>query len=331
MIGVYVHHHGRGHLHRVLPVIRALRERGEDVTILISGPFDRDLLPVGTRVVHLPPAIPGAVCSDDISLEARRAAVAWVDQVRPRAVWVDSSPAMSLAAGMTGTPMVSTLPPGARDDEPHRLSCRAAVGLIAAWPPGAHEAPVSPTEYRVTETGGVSRFERRGREVQVRRRRPLVAHLNGSGTGGDHRFWRAVRSAVGEFGVAEWLEIGGPDGTWLGDPWPELCSAAVVVTGAGQSSVADAACADVPLVVVPGHRPHGEQEATADALDADPGTAVLRYGDGPTAVAHAVRRQVERSWNGEPAGIRAWWGVDGAASRAAEVVLAATMTTARAV
>lgn len=324
MIGIYVHNRGRGHLHRVLPVTDALRERGYEVTLLVSGPLDDSLRPAGIRVLHLPF---GAEVQDDAdgpALAARRAAVGWIDQERPCAFWVDSSTGMSLAARMTGIPVVSTLPPGVREDEPHRLSVRAAQGLIAAWPPGVHEATLARTENRVSEIGGVSRFERREREPRDRRRRPRVVHLNGSGTGGDHRFWRAVRTTADDLGVAEWLEVGGPDGQWHEDPWPELCSADVVVTGAGQASVADAACADVPLVVVPGRRPYGEQDATADALGPIPGASVMRYGDGPTAVAQAVRRQLDRSRDGESAGIRSWWGVDGAASRAAEVIRATT-------
>jgi UDP-N-acetylglucosamine--N-acetylmuramyl-(pentapeptide) pyrophosphoryl-undecaprenol N-acetylglucosamine transferase len=325
VIGVYVHHRGRGHLHRALPVMGALRERGHDVTMLVSGRIDDSLVPAGTRVVHLPPVAEGSETPEGLTLGARRAAVAWMDRARPRAFWVDSSPAMSLAARMTGIPMISTLPPGVRVDEPHLLRVRAAQRLIGAWPPGVHQATVRRTESPVAEIGGVSRFERRVREPQDRRR-PRVVHLNGSGTGGDHRFWRAVRTTACDLGVAEWLEVGGPDGAWHPDPWAELCSADVVVTGAGQASIADAACADVPLVVVPGRRPYGEQDATAEALDSIPGVTVLRYGDGPTAVGRAVRRQVDRVRDGESGGIRAWWGVDGAAARAAEVIRAATTT-----
>ncbi|MEW1938574.1 hypothetical protein AB0331_14540 [Dietzia maris] len=337
MIGVYVHNRGRGHLHRVLPVVAALRDRGDEVTMLVTGPFDDTQRPPGTRVVHLPtepdartgpaaahPAGPPA--RDEITLAARRAAVAWMDRERPRALWVDGSPAMSLAARMTGTPMVSTLPPGVRDDEPHLLRCRAAERLIAAWPPGVHRETVARAEKRVSEIGGVSRFERRGREERARRR-PRVVHLNASGTGGDHRFWRAVRTTAAELGVTDWVELGGPDGEWHPDPWPALSSADVVVTGAGQASVADAACADVPLVVVPGKHEYGEHDATAEALGSIPGASVLRYGDGPTAVAREVRAQVDRALDGEAAGIRSWWGVDGAAHRAAEVIRATATTT----
>lgn len=335
MIGVYVHHHGRGHLHRVVPVVAALHDRGEEVTMLLTGPFDEALRPPGVHVEYLPLASGAATANtadagaEQLSVTARRAVLAWMDRVRPSAFWVDSSPAMSLAAQMTGTPMVSTLPPGVRNDAPHVLRCRAAEGLIAAWPPGAHPDTVASTGNRVDEIGGVSRFERRERQPLDRRRRPRVVHLNGSGRHGDHRFWRAVRGTVADLGVAEWLEIGGPDGEWHHDPWPELCSADVVVTGAGQASVADAACADVPLVVVPGRHEFDEQEATAQAVAPGPGASVMSYGDGPTAVARSVRAQVDRRLDGESGGIRAWWGVDGAAGRAAEVIRETAATTTR--
>lgn len=332
MIGVYVHNSGRGHLYRVLPVVAALRECGEDVTLLFSGSFDEALRPPGTRVVHLPfddrvlasSRSPGPD-PDEISLPVRRSVVSWLDRMRPRAFWVDSSPAMALAAGMTGTPMISTLPPGVRRDEPHRLSCGISDRLIGAWPPGVHEETVAVTDHRVSEVGGISRFERRDLSRR-RRRRPRVVHLNGAGDRGDHRFWRAVRRATESRRVAEWLDLGGLDGAWNDDPWEALTSADVVVTGAGQSSVADAACADVPIVVVPERREHGEHDATAEALAATPGAAVMSYGAGPTAVAGVVRDQVERSREEGATGIRQWWGIDGAAARAAEVIRTTTTT-----
>lgn len=314
MIGVYVHDRGRGHLHRVLPVIRSLHDRGEDVTVLLTGAVDRSLLPPDTRVVHLPSNRP-----EGSTLPARRAAVTWLERVRPSACWVDSSPEMALAVRMTGTPLVTTLAPGSREDEPHRLGCRMAEGVLAPWPPGVHATTVERAGARVAEIGGLSRFERRPPE-----RRPgpgpTVVHLNSSTTVGDHRFWRAVRRRVIRSGAADWIEIGGPDGAWHDDPWPALSSADVLVTGAGQSSIADAACADVPLVVVPEWRPHGEHDATADALEGIRGASVGRYGDGPSAVAAEVRLRLARAADGETAGIRSSWRVDGASARAAEVL-----------
>lgn len=342
MIGVYVHH-DRSHLYRVLPVAAALRDRGEAVTLLVAGPLGDGFRPHGVSVEHLPPGPEGGDLDLgldlglglDLDLPSRRAALGWIERARPEAVWVDGSPAMSLAAHLTGTPVVSTLPPGVRRDEPHVLRCRAADELIGAWPPGMFPDTVAGTGARVREVGGISRFERRGRESGSRcRRRPRVVHLNSAGPRGDHRFWRAVRATARRMGPAEWVELGGPDGQWRKDPWPELSSADVVVTCAGQSSVADAACCDVPMVVVPRRHEYGEHDAVAVALDLLPGVAVMRYGDGPTAVARTVCDQVEAAMarrahqrtRRDRVGIRTQWGVDGAAGRAAAVIRGATTT-----
>ncbi len=66
-----------------------------------------------------------------------------------------------------------------------------------------------------------------------------------------------------------------PDWRWkLVDPtssargvWRDLCQSTVVVTHAGQNAVAEVAAAGRPAVVVAQPRPHGEQLATAAAVD----------------------------------------------------------------
>ncbi|MDG9682208.1 glycosyltransferase [Streptomyces sp. DH18] len=63
-----------------------------------------------------------------------------------------------------------------------------------------------------------------------------------------------------------WATLGGPDGRWSADPWPELCAADVVVTHAGRNALAECATARRPAVVVPQERPFGEQAATGRAL-----------------------------------------------------------------
>ncbi len=321
MIGVYAH--GRGHLHRVLPVVAALRDHGDEVTLLVAGMLGATLRPHGVRVEHLPvlEATSPGPDGEGLEVDVRRAALSWIDRARPRVFWVDGSPAMSLAAHLTGTPVVSSLPPGIRYDEPHLLRCRSARSLIGAWPPGSFPDTVRSVRGQVREVGGISRFERRDRVPgPPGRRRPLVVHLNSAGPRGDHRFWRAVRASAQRTGPVEWLEIGGPDAPWREDPWPELSTADVVVTCAGQSSVADAACCDVPMVVVPRRHEHGEHDATARALAVLPGVTVRYYGDGPTAVARSVCEQIDAALRPDSTGIRARWRVDGAAARAADAI-----------
>lgn len=334
MIGVYVH--SRSDLLRALPVVADLRNRGDEVTMLVAGPLGEGLRPEGVRVEHLPraevapstqPQSSGPE-AEALDLETRLAALIWIERARPQTLWVDGSPAMALAAHLTGTPVVSTLPPGVRRDEPHILRCRSAQTLIGAWPPGMFPDTVAGIGVPVREVGGISRFEQRSRAAGPPRRRPRIVHLNSAGMRGDHRFWRAVRTSALQMGPAEWVEMGGPDGIWHEDPWPELSSADVVVTCGGQSTIADAACCDVPMVVVPRRHEYGEHDATANAVGPLPGVAVMHYGDGPTAVARTVCNQVDAARSPGNVGIRARWHVDGAASRAAEVIRTVTSTPA---
>lgn len=62
-----------------------------------------------------------------------------------------------------------------------------------------------------------------------------------------------------------WVAAGG-DAGWVEELWPLLSGAGVVVTHAGQSAIADVAAASVAAVVIPQHRPFGEQHSTAAAL-----------------------------------------------------------------
>ena len=63
-----------------------------------------------------------------------------------------------------------------------------------------------------------------------------------------------------------WDVLGMPGSPWHADPWPTLCRADIVVTHAGQNAIAEVAAARIPAVVLPQRRPHGEQEATGNAL-----------------------------------------------------------------
>lgn len=64
----------------------------------------------------------------------------------------------------------------------------------------------------------------------------------------------------------EFRALGVAGGDWVDDVWPVLCSAALVVTHAGQNAVADVAASGVPAIVVPQARPFEEQSATGRAL-----------------------------------------------------------------
>ena len=341
MIGIYAHHHGSGHLQRAFSVSAAL---GHDVTILTSAPVPDGATPSPDRVRVLrlpldhdgPGAVSGPVdpASEPTAggrlhwaplgqpgLRRRTAMLTeWIDQNQPTVILTDVSVEITLAARLTGTPVVSTVLPGRRDDAPHEMAHGVCSELVAAWPRSAGAPVPAGAEAPLIPVGGVSRFAGRDPEPAARGRgRPRVLLLRGSGGHGDDPRWEAVRDQLDD---VEWVQLGGPGGRWVSDPWAELCSADVVISAAGQSSVADLAAADAFMVAVPEERPFAEQDATADQLESLGHGAVVRR-DAPVAdLVRAVRQMLERSRSnpGAGSGLRRSWEIDGAAERLATVL-----------
>ena len=342
MIGIYAHHHGSGHVQRALSVAAAL---DDEVTILTSAAVPETANPAPDRIGILPIPLdhdgPGAVSGPvdpaadataggrlhwaplrQAGLRKRMAVLAeWIARHEPAVLWTDISVEVTLAARLTGTPVVSTVLPGERDDAPHTLAHGVCSALVAGWP-RAVGAPVPPgAERPLIPVGGVSRFAGRnpGRTGATDRGgRPRVLHLRGSGGQDRDTRWDAVRQQLTD---VEWIELGGPGGRWVADPWGEMCRADVVISAAGQSSIADLAAADAHVVAAPEDRPFGEQDATA---------AHLRHLGVPTVdrdhtaaeLARVVEQTLEQACSaaGAGSGLRDAWEVDGAAERLAAVL-----------
>lgn len=341
MIGIYAHHHGSGHLQRALSVAAAM---DDEVTVLtsaaVAGGTNPD--PGRIRVLQLPLDHdgPGALAGPvdpaldptaggrlhwaplgHAGLRQRTALLTgWIDRHRPTVMWVDISVEITLAARLTGTPVVSTVLPGRRDDAPHVLAHGVCSALVAGWPHAAGASVPTGATAPLIPVGGVSRFAGRDPDLSARgRRRPRVLHLQGSGGDGRDTRWDAVRDALDE---VEWVRLGGPGGRWVADPWAELCAADVVISAAGQSSVADLAAADAHVVAVPQERPFAEQDATAARLQRLGHGAVVGRDDTVGELVQIVRRTLERSRSapGLGSGLRRAWEIDGAAERLAAVL-----------
>ncbi|MDH3008683.1 hypothetical protein [Gordonia alkanivorans] len=272
MIGYYVHHQGRGHCSRSAAIAAHLQT---DVVALTSAELtdpafsevitlDRDDAdPAPTDVdagglLHWAP-------SRDAGLRNRMARIAdFVGTRRPDAMVVDVSVEVTLFLRLLGVPVVVMAMPGARDDPPHQLAYRAADAIIAPWP-GDLYRPDWLTEHlpKTVFTGGISRFDGR----------PQVCHptfaadvLVLTGAGGDPGTSHPATGLAEALPDLKVVGLGPAFGTWVDDPWPFLCSARLAVIGAGQGSVADAATAGRPAVVMPEDRPFAEQRATANTL-----------------------------------------------------------------
>lgn len=293
MIGYYVHHQGRGHLHRAVCVARHARV---PVVGLSSLPRPADWT---GEWIHLPPdtdtaagaPADGAADPRDptaggtlhwvprhhAGLRERMGAItSWINRARPRLFVSDVSVEVALLARLTGTPVVVSAMRGDRFDRAHRLGYDIADALLAPWPATAPE-PDWPRHWRdkTVHTGAFSRYDDRPRirtKDATSAEREVVVLLGAGGTDIDAA---ALREAAASTPGWTWTFLGGPDGRWVDDPWPLLCRADAVLTHAGQNAIAECAAARTPALVIPQDRPHGEQRATARALRAA-GLATVR-------------------------------------------------------
>lgn len=281
MIGYYVHHHGRGHLHRAQVLAERLLAEGEATTVLSSLPRpagwtqDWVRLPLDVDESGRPqdPTAGGALHWAPLhhdGLRSRMATVsAWLEQARPRLVVCDVSQEVALLCRLHGVPVVSVVQPGRRSDPAHVTGLRAATALVAFWPASARgPLPSVPDDVaaRVQPLGGLSRFA--PEPARARRPGPPRVVVLG-GRGGDA--WSseeliAVRAATPGFHVT----VLGAGEAWVEEPWPVLRDADVAVTHAGQNAVAEVAAARLPAVVVPAARPFDEQTVTAAVLGRPP-------------------------------------------------------------
>ncbi|QCP04449.1 glycosyltransferase [Brevibacterium sp. CS2] len=314
MIGFYAHHHGTGHLTRCREIAAAV---DDDTTILSSAPGADLVLPMDAPA----PGVTGAALdahgafhwtpAHHAGLAERMAQIAaWVAEHRPRAFHVDVSVEVAVLVRAMGVPVTVQAMPGVRDDAPHAVGYRAADAIIAAWPDRV-ELPehLEPVTERVHAVGGISRFAGRvPAPAGDRERTGVVIVHGGGGTDQPAAYWDAVAESL-----PVPVTVIGP-GAWVDDPFALLSAAEVVVTAAGQNSIADLAVLGARAVVVPQDRPFGEQEATARVV-CEAGLAVV-----PESVP-AVEEWaglIERARELEPR----WeqWGSTGAAQRAARII-----------
>ncbi|WP_411104701.1 glycosyltransferase [Streptomyces sp. cmx-4-9] len=284
MIGYYVHHQGLGHLHRALCIAA---EAQEEVTVLSSLPRPRTwpgpwvALPPDTAGSPVDPTARGRLHWVPVHHPGHRERMAviadWIRRARPALFVSDVSVEAAALARLMGVPVVVAAMRGDRRDEAHRLAYDLADALLAPWPARLPE-PGWPAHWyaKTLCTGSISRYDGRPRPASAPRgpgtRRNVVVML---GAGGAELTARQMREAAEAAPDWSWTVLGGPGAAWVEDPWPVLCGADLVVTHAGQNAVAECAAARVPTLVIPQDRPHGEQQATARALEAA-GLATVR-------------------------------------------------------
>jgi hypothetical protein len=282
MIGYYIHHQGRGHLHRAIAIAEVLQE---PVVGLSSLPrpdgWSGDWVQLarddeGTSVedadalgrLHWAPL-------HDAGLRERMSQLSqWIVRSSPELLVVDVSVEVALLARLHGVPVVTVAMPGDRSDAAHALGYDIPTAVIAAWPleaRGMVSGLSTAAQRRIEPVGAISRFSSRRR---CRRRRRVETSRRGTGAprsvvllagaGGSSLDADRVRAAEADTPGWTWTVLGA--GNWVDDPWPLICAADVVVTHAGQNAIADVAAARSAAIVIPENRPHSEQVTTAAVL-----------------------------------------------------------------
>jgi predicted glycosyltransferase len=284
VIGYYVHHVGAGHGQRALAIASKIRQ--PVVAFSSMSP------PTGWKGewIHLP--------SDTGKLDVSNADVTandtlhWVplrhEGLRRRmgiigshlasgsidAIVVDVSVEVSVLARLYGVPVIVMAMPGERHDRAHQLCYDLAEVLLAPWPGTSYSSWPKHWTDKATYLGGLSRFDGRPAPERHRGRKVLVL----SGVGSLDTKIEEICAAAAATPDWEW-EILGSESTaasahpsnlkvsgWIEDVWSKLLAADVIVTHAGQNSIAEVAAARRPAIVIPQRRPFGEQHATTAQL-----------------------------------------------------------------
>ncbi|MCW2747263.1 MAG: UDP-N-acetylglucosamine:LPS N-acetylglucosamine transferase [Nocardioidaceae bacterium] len=285
MIGYYVHHQGRGHGHRAASVARALNQPITGISSAaqpdgwpgewLQIPRDDDA-PCPADVdafgqLHWAP-------QGDDGLRARMSMVSgWISKARPRLMVVDVSVEIALLARLHGVPIVSFVLPGNRGDQSHHLVHQISRALLAAWPASAEGMVTglsTEAQSRLVPVGAISRFPARESLATSHGERPKVVVLNGAG--GSAFTGDTVDRAQKQASGWDWHFCGMNADTWLEDPEELMRSATVMVTQAGQNSIAEVAALRKPAIVIPQPRPFEEQHATAAVLARQAWPAVVR-------------------------------------------------------
>lgn len=283
MIGYYVHHHGRGHLHRAMSIAPHLPG---PVTGLSSLPRPGGWEGPWVELPRDDSAPAGYGAGDVVDAEGRLHWVPlrdpglrrrthllsrWIEETDPAALLVDQSVEVVLTARLHGVPVVGFTAPGRRDDAPHALGFGVCSALVGAWPDGMTDQllPGVPADVRArfTAVGGCSRLPVRDRPAPVGRATDEPRHVVVmAGDGGDGFTAELLDRARAQTPGWRWTVLSRRLGSWHADPAAVLESADVAVVHAGQNSLAEVAALRVPAVVVPAPRPFDEQATTAAAL-----------------------------------------------------------------
>ncbi|WP_293786719.1 glycosyltransferase [uncultured Pedobacter sp.] len=287
-IAFYVHHHGSGHLMRCLAIASALKNC--HITFLGSGlaPY-KSIIPGTIELIYLPMDTP---TDEDHyflnrSLEGLHYAPLNVGgqlqrvnimtgflSSRPKLLFVvDVSAEMAMLSRLCGVPTIVVRQHGLRDDLPHQICYRNAIGLLAPFDVRMSGRVPTWIHEKTFYTGGLSRFAPSA-DLSDAAKRHVAVLIGSGGTSIDHHFlnhlaWQCTEwtfHIVGNGQHAQNINNLYFHGK-LEDPRAILADCCIVIGNAGHNTVMECASLNKRFIAIAEERPFKEQEEKAVIID----------------------------------------------------------------
>lgn len=290
-IAFYVHHHGSGHLMRSLAIAAYLDNCR--VTFLGSD-LDRyrSIIPEHICCIVLPP---DTRADDDylsmerevaglhyapLNIAGQTARVAMLSRFfsehAPLLLVVDVSVEVAMLATLCGVPTVVVRQHGNRDDLPHTLAYKNALGLLAPYGRNLQPEETEWLSKKTFFTGGFSRYSAQADDTEKDCWQVGILVGRG-GTSIDEPFIFKLLAQctdwhfhlIGDMeGIDKLLDFGNVSVyDHIADPLPILSQCCVVIGNAGHNTVMEVASLNKRMIVIPENRPFEEQLIKAQMLE----------------------------------------------------------------
>jgi predicted glycosyltransferase len=308
-IGLYIHHHGSGHLMRAITIAGTLT--GYPIYFMGSNlkPYQH-LIPAAINCIDLPMDVAESheLALPEHPLSFLHYAPVGVTGIRERAslltetfkqhfpmlLIVDVSVEITLLARLCGVPVIVVKQHGERADVPHMQAYESAELLLAPF--SATMAPPDEPEWvreKTVYTGGFSRFsdyhstDGNSGEIDFAEDSCAVAVLTGEGGTSltiEFIIWLSASCPQYNFHILgnKAQATAYPNLVWHGkvaDPSAILSGCAIVIGNAGHNTVMEMADLNKRFICIPEERPFAEQQQKADLLAANANATVVQPGD----------------------------------------------------
>ncbi|WP_412469160.1 glycosyltransferase [Pedobacter sp. KLB.chiD] len=287
-IAFYVHHHGSGHLMRCLAIASALKNC--HITFLGSGlEQHKSVIPGDIDLIYLPMDTP--VVEDHYFLNQSQEGLHYAPlnvsgqlqrvniitsflASRPKLLFVvDVSVEVAMLSRLCGVPTIVVRQHGLRDDLPHQICYRNAIGLLAPFDVQMSGKVPAWINEKTFYSGGLSRFAPSA-DLSDASKRNVAVLIGSGGTSIDHDFLNHLSGQCTEW---TFQVVGNSQNAQninnlhfhgkLEDPRDILADCCIVIGNAGHNTVMECASLNKRFIAIAEERPFKEQEEKAIIID----------------------------------------------------------------